>query len=161
MAEKTTIRLTEAQLNAIVKEQVETMIEEGFFDNVKAAFNGAKQGYKAQRAIDQSTDGFKRHHDYEDLQAQSNPFGPGMKNTAAEEANAIYKQYKEYSTIANRLLSKYNQFVKKYGLVKQGVGQVAEPTENPNFKARTGAPVQRKSAYAAGGKQDPGTPTLR
>ena len=50
--------------------------------------------------------------------------------------------------------------VKTYGLQKVGKGRVVEPTASPNFKGK-GVPVQRKSAYAVGGKQNPGTATLR
>lgn len=156
-----TISLNENELRALIKESVEqAMLDEGFFDNMKAAWQGAKQGYKAQDTLDKGVEGLKRHHDYEDLQKQANPFGPGMENTAQEQATEIYRQYKEYATIANRLLSKYNKMVKTYGLQKVGKGQVVEPTANPNFKGK-GVPVPRKSAYAVGGKQNPGTATLR
>ena len=149
------IQINEEQLKNIIRESVEqTLIDEGFFDNMKAAWRGAKQGYKAQDTLDRGVEGFKRHHDYEDLQKQANPFGPGMENTAAEQAQEIYRQYKEYATQANRLLSKYNQMVKAYGLKKVGVGKVVEPTANPNFKG-SGVPIPRKSAYAVGGRENP------
>lgn len=150
-----TITLNESQLRELIKESVEqAMLDEGFFDNMKAAWRGAKQGYKAQDTIDRGVEGFKRHHDYEDLQKQANPFGPGMENTAEEQAREIYSQYKEYATMANRLLAKYNKMVKTYGLKKVAPGNVVEPSANPNFKG-SGVPISRKSAYAVGGKQNP------
>ena len=91
------VRITESKLRKLIKESVEeTMIEEGFLDNLGAAWDGAKRGYKTQQSLDKSTKGLKRHHDYEDLQKHANPFGPGMENTAEEEANEVYQQYKEH-----------------------------------------------------------------
>lgn len=164
-----TIKISEQQLRALIKESVEeSMMEEGVFDNLRAAWDGAKKGYKAQQTLDKDTVGLKSHHDYEDLQKQANPFGPGMERTAAEEANYIYSQYKEYASMANKLLTKYRQLVKEYGLQYTGkerdskskrLGKrenpgVKEPTKNPYFKSH-GAPNKRKSAYEIGGKQDP------
>ena len=163
-----TIKISEQQLRTLIKESVEeSMIEEGVFDNLKAAWDGAKQGFKAQQTLDKSTVGLKQHHDYEDLQKQANPFGPGMERTAEEEANEIYRQYKEYASMANKLLTKYRQLVKEYGLEYTGkernpkskrLGKrenpgVKEPTKNPYFKS-SAIPNKRKSAYEIGGKKD-------
>lgn len=163
------VRITESKLRALIKESVEeTMIEEGFLDNLGAAWDGAKRSFKAQKSLDKSIKGLKRHHDYEDLQKHANPFGPGMENTAEEEANEVYQQYKEHMAIANRLLSKYKQLVKEYGLVYTGderdpnskrLGKrvnpgVKDPTPNPNFKG-AGVPIPRKSAYDVGGRKNP------
>ena len=166
--------MTESQLRALIQESVEEiMIEEGVLDNLGAAWDGAKRGYRTQQTLDKDTTGLKRHHDYEDLQKHANPFGPGMENTAEEEAREIYNQYKEHMAIANQLLTKYRQLVKQYGLTYTGderdpkskrLGKrtnpgVSEPTSNPNFKG-SGVPIPRKSAYEVGGKKNPSI-TLR
>lgn len=54
---KQIINITETDLKNIINESVEKILkesnlEEGFFDNIKSAFKGAKQGYKTQKAID-------------------------------------------------------------------------------------------------------------
>ena len=163
------IKMTESQFRALIRESVEeTMIEEGFLDNLGAAWDGAKRGYKAQKTLDSDYVGLKPHHDHEDLQKHANPFGPGMENTAEEQAREIYSQYQEHMAIANKLLTKYRQLVKQYGLVYTGderdpkskrLGKrvkpnVKEPTSNPNFKG-AGVPLPRKSAYEVGGKKNP------
>lgn len=162
-----TIKISEQQLRALIKESVEeSMMEEGVFDNLKTAWDGAKKGYKAQQTLDKDNVGLKPHHDYEDLHKQANPFGPGMERTAEEEANYIYNQYKEYASMANKLLTKYRQLVKDYGLQYTGDARdtkskrlgkrenpgVKEPTKNPHFKSHV--PIKRKSAYEIGGRQD-------
>lgn len=163
------IKITEEQLQTLIKESVEkTMIEEGFFDNLGAAWDGAKRGFKAQKTLDKDTVGLKRHHDYEDLEKLSNPFSSGPENTAEEEAREIYRQYKEHMAIANRLLNKYKKLVKDYGLVYTGderdpeskrLGKrinpgIKDPNPNPYFK-RAIVPIPRKSAYDVGGKKNP------
>ena len=55
--EKQVVKLTESQIREIVTESVynvlkESEMDEGFLDNLKAGWNGAKQGYNYQKAMD-------------------------------------------------------------------------------------------------------------
>ena len=91
---KQVVKLTESQIREIVTESVnrilkENDMDEGFFDNIKSAYQGAKQGYNYQKAMDRGTEGFKTEHDYEDMKKDSNPFGPRSENTAQEQANQV------------------------------------------------------------------------
>lgn len=131
--EKQVVKLTESQIREIVTESVnrilkENDMDEGFFDNIKSAYQGAKQGYNYQKAMDRGTEGFKTEHDYEDMKKDSNPFGPRSENTAQEQANQLLKQAQQYQAMANRLKSQANALTKQYGLVKTGVNQRANGT---------------------------------
>ena len=125
---KEVIKLTESQIREIVTESVvrvlkENDMDEGFFDNIKSAWQGAKQGYNYQKAMDRGTEGFKTEHDYEDMKKDSNPFGPRSENTAAEQANQLLKQAKQYQAMANRLRAQANALTSKYSLQKAGANQ--------------------------------------
>ena len=125
---KEVIKLTESQIREIVTESVvrvlkENNMDEGFFDNIKSAWQGAKQGYDYQKAMDRGTDGFKTEHDYEDMKKDSNPFGPRSENTATEQANQLLAQAKRYQAMANRLKAQANALTSKYGLQKAGANQ--------------------------------------
>ena len=137
--ENKVIRLTESELRNMISENIQTAINEGWFDNMKSAFRGARQGYKTQQMIDRGTEGFKQQHDHADAMAAMDPLTK-MPNTAEEQAADIYRQYKEYQAQANRLLSMYNQLVKKYGLVKQGTGKAVNPNKQP-----MGAGIDKRS----------------
>ena len=131
---KQVVKLTESQIREIVTESVnrilkENDMDEGFFDNIKSAYQGAKQGYNYQKAMDRGTEGFKTEHDYEDMKKDSNPFGPRSENTAQEQANQLLKQAQQYQAMANRLKSQANALTKQYGLVKTGVNQRANGTQ--------------------------------
>lgn len=131
---KETIQLNEAQLKRIISESVKQVIkeaemDEGFWDNVKAGFKGAKQGFNAQKAIDRGTQGFKQEHDYDDTRREMmNPFYKS-ENTAQEQANQLYAQAREYQAMANKLKAKANAITKQYGLVKAGVNQRQSATQ--------------------------------
>lgn len=141
---KNTVRLNEAQLNQLISESVKRALnemyeagelEEGFLDNIKSAFKGAKQGYNYQKSMDRGTDGFKSEHDAEDVrQTMVNPLAK-PENTAAEQANQLYAQAKEYMAMANRLKAQANKICRDYGLVKTDVGVRA------NAQAPAQAPV--------------------
>ena len=141
---KNTVRLNESQLNKLISESVDKTLremyesgelEEGFLDNIKSAFKGAKQGYDYQKSMDRGTDGFKPEHDAEDVrQTMVNPLAKS-ENTAAEQANQLYAQAKEYMAMANRLKAQANKICRDYGLVKTDVGVRA------NAQAPEQAPV--------------------
>ena len=139
---KQVVKLTESQIREIVTESVnrilkENDMDEGFLDNLKAGWNGAKQGYNYQKAMDRGTEGFKTEHDYEDMKKDSNPFGPRSENTAQEQANQLLKQAQQYQAMANRLKSRANALTKQYGLVKTGVNQRAngaQPVAAPHTR---------------------------
>lgn len=154
-----TRKLNEEQLYTLIREGVEeALMNEGFLDNLKAAWDGAKSGFSAQQSLDKDTSDLKRHWDKEDV--FRSPFQGKAENTAEMEARELYAKYKKYQAMANKLLSKYNRVVKQYGLVKSEVpGMVSEPTKNPNFH---GVPsLQRKSAMALKGNQQYANPSLR
>ena len=137
---KNQIRLNESQLNSLIQESIENVLNEmyengdlneGFFQNLKQAWNGAKQGYNYQKAMDRGTQGFKQEHDYEDVKnTMNNPLAK-MPNTAAEQANQLYAQAKEYMAMANRLKAQANAITKQYGLAKSGVGTRVNATPVP------------------------------
>ena len=137
---KEVIKLTESQIREIVTESVvrvlkENNMDEGFFDNLKSAWQGAKQGYDYQKAMDRGTDGFKTEHDYWDMKKDSNPFGPRSENTAAEQANQLLAQAKRYQAMANRLKAQANALTSKYDLQKAGANQrvnVKQPVAAPH-----------------------------
>ena len=147
------IRLTESQIREMVAESVVRVLNEGEVDELwnpfnkedrtkakeraKAIFNGAKQGYNYQKAMDRGTDGFKTEHDYWDAKKISNPFGKGPENTAAEQANQLLAQAKQYMAMANKLKAQANALTKQYSLQKTGV----------KCPKCGGDIVQRKSKY--------------
>lgn len=125
---KQVVKITESQIREIVTESVnrilkESEMDEGFFDNIKSAWQGAKQGYNYQKAMDRGTEGFKTEHDYEDMKKDSNPFGPRSESTAQEQANQLLSQARQYQAMANKLKAQANALTKQYGLVKTGVNQ--------------------------------------
>lgn len=131
---KQVIKLTESQIRKMVAESVanilkESEMDEGFLDNLKAGWNGAKQGYNYQKAMDRGTEGFKTEHDYEDMKKDSNPFVSRSENTAQEQANQLLKQAQQYQAMANKLKAQANALTKQYGLVKTGVNQRVNGTQ--------------------------------
>ena len=125
------IKITESELRNIISETIQqTMIEEGFWDNMKSAWQGAKQGYKTQQTLDRGTEGFKQQHDHEDAMAAMDPL-TRPENTAEEQSSEIYKQYQFHQAKANQLLALYKKLNKQYGLVKQGVGKYVNPNKIP------------------------------
>lgn len=133
------INLTEDKLRQIVAECIveainESELEEGFWDNLKSGWKGAKQGFNYQKAMDRGTNGFKQEHDYDDTRrSMTNPlYKP--ENTAQEQAEQLLAQAKEYQAMANRLKAQANALTKKYALAKNGVNQrasTAQPTQAP------------------------------
>ena len=154
-----TITLNESQLRALIAESVEqAMLDEGFFDNLKAGWNGMKQGYSAQQSLDKDNSNLKRHWDREDLAQQADPFSAKPENTAAMEANKLYKQFQEYRKIANQLLSKRNALIKQYSLVVDPQTKLAtDPTKAPSLGGASMGGSMRKSGIEVA--QAPGRDT--
>ena len=154
------ITLNEAQLKELIQESIEeAMQDENFLKNFGAALRGAKQGYKAQQSLDADNSDRKRHWDREDLKNLSNPFGSRPENTASMEANKLYSQFQEYRKIANQLLGKRNQLIKKYGLIVDPETKLcSDPTKNSAFQDSGNlAGSMRKNAQAM--KEKPGRDT--
>lgn len=139
---KNTITLTEAQLQEMVENCVTDIINEGFLDNMKSAWQGAKRGYQGQKMLDRGTDDFKQTWDREDLAQQANPWDGKPENTADMQARDAYAKYKEAQQEANKYLNLYNQLTKKYGLQRTGVGQV-RTTQKSNLRGNGGI-IQNK-----------------
>lgn len=137
---KQVIKLTESQIREMVAESVANILKENEMDEfnifkkgdrerLKSAWQGAKQGYNYQKAMDRGTEGFKTEHDYEDMKKDSNPFGPRSENTAQEQTNQLLDQARQYQAMANKLKAQANALTKQYGLVKTGVNQRVNGTQ--------------------------------
>lgn len=154
------ITLNEAQLKQLIYESIEeAMQDEGFFQNLGAAFRGAKQGYNAQQSLDADNSDRKRHWDREDLAANFDPWSKKPENTASMEANKLYSQFQEYRKIANQLLAKRNELIKKYGLIVDPETKLCtDPTKSSLFgDSGILAGSMRKNAQAM--KEKPGRNT--
>lgn len=113
------------------KKQLDEDIDEGFWNNIKAGFQGAKQGVQAQKLLDRGTEGLKMQHDQDDVfRAMEKPLSK-MENTAEEQARDIYLQYKQHAQKAMQLLNLYNKLNKQYGLAKKEVGHYVNPNPEP------------------------------
>ena len=131
---KKPLRINESQLQSLIKESTlrilkESEMDEGFWDNMKAGWQGAKAGFNTQKMMDRGINDFKTEHDYEDVKQDFNPFAPKSENTAAEQAEALLAQAREYQIKANQLRAKANAMTKKYSLVK-GVDKQGKEVEN-------------------------------
>lgn len=115
--EKNTIRLNESELNALIEQCVYEVIEEDFMSNIKAAWKGAKQGYKDQKTLDAGADGMQHYRTPHDVAYDTNV------RVAKEEAEKIYKQYRYHKEMCNKLQGLYNKIIRKYKLKKTGVGK--------------------------------------
>jgi hypothetical protein len=121
--ENNKIVLNESEFKSLVESCVRSAIEEGIFDRLKAAYSGARSGYKGQQMLDRGTNNFKQNWDRDDEASISNPFASKPENTAAMQAREAFQKYKEYQAQANKFLNLYNQLTRKYNLNKDGVGQ--------------------------------------
>lgn len=141
------ITLNEAQLKQLIQESIEeAMLDEGFWDNIKAGWNGMKQGYQAQQSIDADNSNRKRHWDREDFEQQAHGL-TRPENTAAMEANKLYNQFKEYRAMANKILAKRNQLIKQYSLVVDPQTKLCtDPTKAPSMGDTSLAGSIRRSA---------------
>ena len=114
-------------MNELINESVQQILEEGFFDNLKAgvsgAVQGARRGFQGQKMLDRGTDDFKQNWDREDLANNANPWSARPENTADMQAKEAYNRYKAAQQEANKYLNLYNQLTRKYKLNKDGVGQ--------------------------------------
>ena len=117
------IYITESELKQIVEESVRSVLDEGLGSQLKAGFKGAIQGFKGQRMLDRGADNFKQNWDREDEKNLFNPYARRPENTASMQANEVYERYKEYQSMANKLLGLYNKLTKKYNLNKDSIGK--------------------------------------
>lgn len=121
---KNTITLTESEFKELVENCVNDMIEEGIFDQLGAAWKGAKQGFKGQKTLDRGTDDFKNKHDMSDYRREVS--GKSVENTAQEQAKYAYEQYRAYQEQANKMLNLYKRLIKQYNLEKISPGKFKE-----------------------------------
>lgn len=148
---KNIIRLNESQLQNIIVEHVvkalrENNLDEGFLDNIKAGWQGARQGFKAQKNLDRGTDDFKQYHDYEDFKNDANPFRVGKsENTAEEQAQELLQQARYYQTKANQLKAQAQKITAQYGLAKTGVNQIVSTAPTPAAPSSTIAMQRNKT----------------
>ena len=157
---KEIINLNEQQLKAIVAESVkrilkESDLDEGFWDNMKAGFQGAKQGFNAQKNLDRGSDNFKYEHDYEDMKRDANPFRSKSQNTAQEQANELLNQAKYYQTKANQLRATAQQITAKYGLVKTAVNKRVNGVQVPQAAHNTTIATARNNTNGYGKGRNP------
>jgi hypothetical protein len=124
------ITINEQELQNIINECVANAINEGFLDRIKAGYNGMVQGYKDQKFLDRGSDDFKQNWSYADEKDNFDPFSRRPENTAAMQANDIYKQWRYHFNKSQELLKLYNKIAKKYNLKKLGVGQWAPGEES-------------------------------
>lgn len=143
--------LNESQIRQIVAESLEqALLEEGLWNNLMAAFKGAKDGYSAQKSLDKDNSNLKHYHDYEDYKDHSNPYIGKMKNTAEEEAEELLSKAKEYKALSNRLLAKRNALIKQYGLVKNAEGKYVDPIKGEQAPVLDGS--LRRTAHGLANK---------
>lgn len=132
---KNTITLNESEFKELVESCVNDMIEEGIFDQLGSAWRGAKQGFKSKKTLDRGTDDFKQQHDMSDYRREA--YGQSVENTAQEQAQYAYEQYRAYQTQANKMLNLYKNLIKKYNLQKVTPGKFQEQKpmnpSNPGF----------------------------
>ena len=139
---KKPVRINESQLQSLIKESTlrilkESEMDEGFWDNMKAGWQGAKAGFNAQKSLDSDYSNLKQEHDYDDtLKTMNNPMKK-MPKTAAESSEDLLKQAQYYQKLANQLRARANAIDKKYALQKTGVNQRAatrqtQPSSIPN-----------------------------
>ena len=164
------IKITENELHKMIAESTvkvlkEAEMDEGlkdFFNRLGAGAKGAMQGYNAQKALDTDYSTLKGEHDYEDLKhTMTNPLAK-MPKTAAEQAEALYAQAREYLIMSNKLKAKANAISKKYGLVKSSAGQrVNANPSTPSTVPSMGAmktPIMQSALKNRKAITNPGTP---
>lgn len=121
------VQISESKLNAIIKESIIEIlkedIEEGLGQQLKAGWNGLRQGVQGQQLLDRGTDGFKQNFDRDDEAAIADPFASRPENTASMQARQAYEMYKKYKTESDKYLALYNKLTNQYNLNKDGVGQ--------------------------------------
>ena len=131
---KKPVRINESQLQSLIKESTlrilkESEMDEGFWDNMKAGWQGAKAGFNTQKSLDSDYSNLKQEHDYDDtLKTMNNPMKK-MPKTAAESSEDLLKQAQYYQKLANQLRARANAIDKKYALQKTGVNQRAAATQ--------------------------------
>ena len=117
---KNNVIITEDDLKNIIRESVERIIrenqeEEGFWDNMKSAFKGARQGYNTQKAVDTDVKtGYSRNTRMSPNEAPS--------NDAAEKVRQYYAIAKDYLTKYNQMKAKADAIAKQYGIKSTSTG---------------------------------------
>lgn len=146
---KEPVRITESQIRQMVAESVynvlkESEMDEGFLDNLKAGWNGMKQGWKAQSALD--TDNSRFQNDAE--RRQNNMYhGNNALDTMANKmyykdakssGEKMYAMAKQYDAMAKQIREKAKQLAAKWGVTniapvgaKQKYGYTGKPVVKP------------------------------
>ena len=151
---KNNVIITEDDLKNIIKESVERIIrenqeEEGFWDNMKSAFRGAKQGYDSQKHLDSNVE-----TDYSRNTRMSPNEMPD--NDAAETVRKLYKLASDYLIKSNQLRNKAKKIAIKYGInVSNGVKgrkdrlktKVVNYDLSNEFKGKMPDPIGRHSNF--------------
>lgn len=131
---KKPVRINESQLQSLIKESTlrilkESEMDEGFWNNMKAGWQGAKAGFNAQKSLDSDYANLKQEHDYDDtLKTMNNPMKK-MPKTAAETSEDLLKQAQYYQKLANQLRARANAVDKQYALQKTGVNKRTSATQ--------------------------------
>lgn len=151
MENRKIIRINDSQLNNIIVEHVvnalrENNLDEGFLDNIKAGWQGARQGFNAQKNLDRGTNDFKQYHDYDDFKNDSNPLRfSKSENTAEEQAQELLRQAQYFQTKANQLKAQAQKITAQYGLAKTGVNQRVSTAQVPAAPSSTIAMQRNKT----------------
>lgn len=158
---KESVRINESQLQSLIKESTlrilkESEMDEGFWDNLKSGWQGAKAGFNAQKSLDTDYSNLKQEHDYDDtLKTMNNPLKK-MDKTAAESSEDLLKQAQYYQKLANQLRARANAIDKKYALQKTGVNQRTASTQSqPSSVPNVGAMSQPMMNPVTKNRQNP------
>ena len=146
---KEPVRITESQIRQIVAESVynvlkESEMDEGFLDNLKAGWNGMKQGWKAQSALDTDNSRFQNdaerrqnnmYHGNNALDAMANKM---YYKDAKSSGEKMYAMAKQYDAMAKQIREKAKQLAAKWGVTniapvgtKQRYGYTGKPVVKP------------------------------
>lgn len=130
------VKLTESELKQVINEAVikilqENQENEGFWDNMKSALKGAKQGFNTQKHLDSNVD-----TDYTRNTRMSPNEMPS--NDAAETVRQLYKMASEYHIKANKLRNRAEAIAERYGVnVTNGKGKGKLANKVVNYDVST------------------------
>lgn len=121
--QRNVIPITEAQIRQIVAESVmsvlkESEMDEGFWDNVKAGWKGATQGWKTQSALDTNNDRFQS-----DAERRQNDMFHGG-NAVDKLANKMY--YKDAKSSGENMYAMAQQYDAKAKEIRAMAKQLAQ-----------------------------------
>ena len=146
---KEPVRITESQIRQVVAESVynvlkESKMDEGFLDNLKAGWNGMKQGWKTQSALDTDNSRFQNdaerrqndmYHGNNALDAIANKI---YYKDAKSSGEKMYAMAKQYDAMAKQIREKAKQLAAKWGVTniapvgaKQKYGYTGKPVVKP------------------------------